>query len=224
MRWLAVLIFAIVLLPLLCPKLAKWWRRRRVAASFAKYVDPELVQHVIDHPDDVEIPRERMMSILLIDPRGLFPLAEQRGAEAAVSFLADSDQLIHNLIKSHGGWIEATIGGMVLCRVGRINHDARQCAAAALTLARAVLCTEGPFAFRVAISTGLCAYPRAGVFTLTGLPVFRVGRMIQGTTADLPLILDRETYTAAGLTGSPETHLNDEVQLPVYRLSNASAS
>lgn len=220
LRWVVVLILGLILLPVGRAVLRRWFSSRRTRGNFASHLNPQMRQATEVSPTGSSAPVEGMMSIVVIEPHGLLRLAE-RGQDGFLPAVYQSDLQVHTLIKQHGGWVEASLGGITLCRIGGPGADPSRCAHDALALARAVAALgAGQLSYRVAISTGVCSYPALGVLTLSGRPVLRAVRMTSVATADSPIVLDVETRNALNLTHLPQDYLEDEVRVPVFRLSN----
>ncbi len=146
--------------------------KERIRATFGKYVDPRIVEGLIERPDLSRVEGERReMTILFCDMRGFTALGEGLTPPALVNVINRYLTLVSAPVRAHGGIIDKYIGDAVMAFWGppfcRPEDQARFACAAALDQLAAVrqLTAELPellgvkrglpdLAVRVGIATG----------------------------------------------------------------------
>jgi adenylate cyclase len=146
--------------------------KERIRATFGKYVDPRIVEGLIDRPDLNRAQGERrMMTILFCDMKGFTSLSEGLTPTALVAVINRYLTLLSAPVREHGGIIDKYIGDAIMAFWGppfcRSEDQARQACLAALDQIEAVtqLSAELPellgikrglpqLAVRIGIATG----------------------------------------------------------------------
>ena len=146
--------------------------KERIRATFGKYVDPRIVEGLIERPDLSRVEGERRtMTILFCDMQGFTSLGEGLTPPALVNVINRYLTLVSAPVREHGGIIDKYIGDAVMAFWGppfcRPEDQARlACAAALAQLAAArQLAAELPellgvrrnlpeIAVRIGIATG----------------------------------------------------------------------
>jgi class 3 adenylate cyclase len=146
--------------------------KERIRATFGKYVDPRIVQGLIDRPDLNRAQGERrVMTVLFCDMKGFTSLSEGLTPTALVTIINRYLTLLSAPVREHGGIIDKYIGDAIMAFWGppfcRDEEQARQACLAALDQIEAVtrLSAELPellgikrglpeLAVRIGIATG----------------------------------------------------------------------
>ena len=111
--------------------------KERIRATFGKYVDPRIVQGLIDRPDLNRAEGERrVMTILFCDMKGFTALSEGLTPTALVNVINRYLTLVSAPVREHGGIIDKYIGDAVMAFWGppfcRAEDQARQACLAAI--------------------------------------------------------------------------------------------
>ena len=146
--------------------------KERIRATFGKYVDPRIVEGLIDRPDLNRAQGERrVMTVLFCDMKGFTSLSEGLTPTALVTIINRYLTLLSAPVREHGGIIDKYIGDAIMAFWGppfcRNEDQARQACLAALDQIEAVtrLSAELPellgvkrglpqLAVRIGIATG----------------------------------------------------------------------
>ncbi|MDB5291793.1 MAG: hypothetical protein JWL69_3034, partial [Phycisphaerales bacterium] len=98
--------------------------RARITARFSNYVDPSLVNWVIDHPEQARFDGEsREMSMGFTDLAGFTTLTEQLG-ERTVKLLAEYMGHMIPIIRAHNGYVSRLMGDGIYFFFGAPKPDA----------------------------------------------------------------------------------------------------
>jgi adenylate cyclase len=89
-------------------------QQRWVRQAFARYVSPNLVAHLVDHPQQLELGgRRQECSFVFTDLTGFTGLMESREPEQAVSLLNDYLEQLIRIAFSHEGTLDRIVGDAV---------------------------------------------------------------------------------------------------------------
>jgi adenylate cyclase len=110
-------------------------RQRWVRQAFARYVSPNLVAHLVDHPQQLELGGRRQdCSFVFTDLEGYTGLMESRDPEQAVSLLNDYLEQLIRIAFEHDGTLDRIVGDaiaiMFSAPVPQADHPARALACA----------------------------------------------------------------------------------------------
>jgi adenylate cyclase len=198
-----------------------WWRegaeRRRVQGIFGRYVAPDILRVLLEHPEAAHLGGERRrITVLFSDIRSYTTLSEKLPPEEVVGWLNEyfSEQV--TVIHSHRGTVDKFIGDAVMAFWGaplpeaEQEHLAASCAAEMIRISRR-LAGEWrerggpPLAIGVGIATGDAVVGNVGseqlrAYTAIGDTVNLASRL-EGKTKDLavPVVLDEATALVCGL-------------------------
>jgi adenylate cyclase len=110
-------------------------RQRWVRQAFARYVSPNLVAHLVDHPQQLELGgRRQECSFVFTDLEGYTGLMESRDPEQAVTLLNDYLEQLIRIAFDHDGTLDRIVGDaiaiMFSAPVPQADHAARALACA----------------------------------------------------------------------------------------------
>jgi len=110
-------------------------RQRWVRQAFARYVSPNLVAHLVDHPQQLALGgRRQQCSFVFTDLEGYTGLMESRDPEQAVSLLNDYLEQLIQIAFDHDGTLDRIVGDaiaiMFSAPVPQADHAARALACA----------------------------------------------------------------------------------------------
>jgi CHASE2 domain-containing sensor protein/class 3 adenylate cyclase len=121
--------------------LVERWERARITRRFSSYVDPKLVEYVLEHPDQAHFEGQvREMSVVFCDVAGFTRLTETRGSET-VQILNELWGVVVPAIKRHGGLINKFMGDGIMFFYGAPEQSprhARDAVATVLAVRKAV--------------------------------------------------------------------------------------
>jgi len=198
-----------------------WWRegaeRRRVQGIFGRYVAPDILKVLLEHPEAARLGGERRrITVLFSDIRSYTTLSEKLPPEEVVGWLNEyfSEQVA--VIHAHRGTVDKFIGDAVMAFWGAPLPEAEQ-EQLAVTCAEEMIRTSRrlagewrerggpPLAIGVGIATGDAVVGNVGAeqlraYTAIGDTVNLASRL-EGKTKDLavPVVLDETTASACGL-------------------------
>lgn len=102
-------------------------RRSEIRRAFSLYVSPEVVDHVLQHPDRLALGGERReVTMFFTDLEGFTPLTEKLGAEQVARILNMHFSRATAIIKRHGGTVNRFIGDAIMAMWGAPVDDAKQ--------------------------------------------------------------------------------------------------
>jgi class 3 adenylate cyclase/CHASE2 domain-containing sensor protein len=104
--------------------------RARITARFRSYVDPSLVQYVIDHPDELVLAgQKREMTVVFTDLAGFTTISEIL-QEKTVEILNEYIDLVVPIIKEQNGLVNKFLGDGVMFFYGapEVNQEHALCA------------------------------------------------------------------------------------------------
>jgi class 3 adenylate cyclase/CHASE2 domain-containing sensor protein len=88
--------------------------RAHITRRFRSYVDPTLVDYVVENPDTLRLTGEkRELTVCFTDLEGFTTLAEELG-ETAVSLLNDFMDMAVPIIRQHGGYVNKFLGDGIM--------------------------------------------------------------------------------------------------------------
>ena len=195
--------------------LVERFERQRVTQSFSVYVDPALVNYVLENPNGARFDGQvREMTVMFTDLDGFTQLTEQLGA-ATVGVLNDYMGAMVKVIREHRGYVNKFLGDGIMCFFNapqdNANHasDAIACALAMqrrLISFNAGLIRQGlpSVAMRAGITTGEMIVGDAGSddfsdYTVLGDMVNLAARLESANKATgTHLLLNDRTATLAG--------------------------
>jgi adenylate cyclase len=197
-----------------------WWRegveRRRVQGIFGRYVAPDILKVLLEHPEAARLGGERRrITVLFSDIRSYTTLSEKMPPEEVVGWLNEyfSEQVA--VIHTHRGTVDKFIGDAVMAFWGAPLPEAEQerlAAACAEEMIRTSRRLAGewherggpPLAIGVGIATGDAVVGNVGAeqlraYTAIGDTVNLASRL-EGKTKELavPVVLDEATASACG--------------------------
>jgi adenylate cyclase len=111
-------------------------KKERIRDTFGRYMDPRIVQGLIDHPTLARTDGERrVMTILFCDMQGFTALSEQLTPKALVTVINRYLELLSAPVRAHDGVIDKYIGDAIMAYwgppfVGADEHAALACQAA----------------------------------------------------------------------------------------------
>jgi adenylate cyclase len=108
-------------------------RRSEMRRAFALYVSPEVVDHVMAHPESLALGGERRdVTMLFTDLAGFTTFTEQLGAEQVTRILNVHFSRATAIIKRHGGTVNRFIGDAIMAMWGAPLDDPQQAVHACL--------------------------------------------------------------------------------------------
>jgi class 3 adenylate cyclase len=88
--------------------------RTRITARFSSYVDPVLVNYVIEHPEKAKLDgEEKELSVVFTDLQGFTTLSEQLG-KRTVGILNEYMGLMTDSIREHSGYVNKFLGDGIM--------------------------------------------------------------------------------------------------------------
>jgi class 3 adenylate cyclase/CHASE2 domain-containing sensor protein len=171
--------------------------RNRITARFSKYVDPELVNYVVENPEEDSFAgREKEMTVIFTDLQGFTTIAEKLGP-GAVAVLNDYVAKMIPLFRSQNGFLDKFLGDGIMVLFNAVRPNPRH-ALDAVTAVFKMQAAMGPINERLRARNLPELHMRVGVNS---------GSMIVGD--------------AGGLEASNFTVLGDNVNLAA-RLESAN--
>ena len=112
------------------------WNKLKMQKSFGSYVSPEILQMIMEHPEEGWLKGSRMeITVLFADIRGFTSFSESKTPEEVVESVNRYFQIATRHIQHYGGYIDKFIGDAVLGIFGapaaQVDHAARALRAAA---------------------------------------------------------------------------------------------
>lgn len=102
-------------------------RRAEIRSAFSLYVSPEVVDHVMAHPDRLKLGGERReVTLLFTDLKGFTTLSERLGAEEVAKILNLHFTGATAIIKRNGGTVNRFMGDAVMAMWGAPVNDPQQ--------------------------------------------------------------------------------------------------
>jgi class 3 adenylate cyclase len=145
--------------------------KEHIRRTFGKYVDPRVVEGLIDHPELATEGRHRVMTVMFCDVKGFSGLAKETTSEGLVKVMNRHFSAMSAPIRTHGGIIDKYIGDAIMAYWGPPFTDtaeqARLASLAALDMLERVPSLRSefaellgmkslpiPFDIRIGIATG----------------------------------------------------------------------
>lgn len=102
-------------------------RRGEIRRAFSLYVSPEVVDHVMAHPERLALGGERReVTMMFTDLEGFTTLSERLEAEKVASILNQHFTRATAIVKRHGGTVNRFIGDAIMAMWGAPVEDADQ--------------------------------------------------------------------------------------------------
>lgn len=102
-------------------------RKSEMRRAFSLYVSPEVVDHVLEHPESLALGGEwRDVTLLFTDLAGFTTLTEKLGAEQVTRVLNVHFSRATAIIKRHNGTVNRFIGDAIMAMWGAPVADERQ--------------------------------------------------------------------------------------------------
>jgi adenylate cyclase len=149
-------------------------RRAEITRAFSLYVTPQVVAHMIAHPEQMKLGGERRnITVLFTDLAGFTSISEAHSPERVAQLLNRHFTLMTDIILEHHGTVVSFIGDAVMAFWGAPLEDeaqAERCVAAAVAMQQAMqgmrsdFVQEGlpPIHMRVGIHSGLAVVGNLG--------------------------------------------------------------
>jgi len=107
--------------------LAERRRRDEIRRAFALYVSPEVVDHVMAHPESLKLGGERReVTTMFTDLEGFTTMSEKLEAEQVARILNIHFTRMTAIVKRHGGTVNRFIGDAIMATWGAPLDDAEQ--------------------------------------------------------------------------------------------------
>lgn len=92
--------------------------KEHIRRTFGKYVDPRVVEDLIDHPVLATEGQHRVMTVLFCDVRGFTGIAKETTSEGLVKVMNRYFSTMSEPIRDHGGIIDKYIGDAIMAYWG----------------------------------------------------------------------------------------------------------
>ncbi|HVE87782.1 MAG TPA: adenylate/guanylate cyclase domain-containing protein [Myxococcales bacterium] len=191
-------------------------QRDQIKGLFKRYLDPQVVEELIRHPEKASPGGERRdLTVLFSDLVGFTTISEKLGPEALVALLNDYFEAASHELAAHGATFDKFIGDAIMCfwnaPLPQEDHAARACRTA-VGLLRVVEAfstspdgsNTGRLRCRIGINSGPCIVGNIGSkaaqdYTVVGDTVnlasrLEAGAKIYGTRS----LVSETTIQAAG--------------------------
>ncbi len=184
--------------------------KRRIRAMFGKYVSPEVVAQMMDHPPELG-GVDRELTVFFSDIRGFTSLSETLTPQELVRHLNEYLSAMTDIILETGGTLDKYVGDEIMCFWGAPlevrDHASRACRCALMQRARleelnAAWPPERRLAIGIGINTGVMTVGNMGSkgrmnYTLMGDNV-NLGARLEGTNKvyGTMIIVSEYTYAA----------------------------
>lgn len=152
-------------------------KRKRLKQLFGRYVDPRIVEMLIDHGGDSR-GRRSEMSVLFCDLQGFTGLSEHLGAEKVIELVNLYLGLMSQPVLEAGGIIDKYIGDAIMAFWGPPFHDPGEHAARACRAALGQRARLGELRAQVQERLGLDPVLTAGIDLRVGVAT---GEVVLGT-------------------------------------------
>jgi class 3 adenylate cyclase len=116
--------------------------KEHIRRTFGKYVDPRVVEGLIDHPELAAQGQHRVMTVMFCDVKGFTGIAKETTSEGLVKVMNRHFSAMSAPIRTHGGIIDKYIGDAIMAYWGPPFTDpadqARLASLAALDMAERI--------------------------------------------------------------------------------------
>ena len=116
--------------------------KEHIRRTFGKYVDPRVVEGLIDHPELAAQGQHRVMTVMFCDVKGFTGIAKETTSEGLVKVMNRHFSAMSAPVRTHGGIIDKYIGDAIMAYWGPPFTDpadqARLASLAALDMAERV--------------------------------------------------------------------------------------
>lgn len=195
--------------------------KEHIRRTFGKYVDPRVVEGLIDHPELAAEGQHRVMTVLFCDVKGFSGIAKETTPGGLVKVMNRHFSAMSAPVRAHGGIIDKYIGDAIMAYWGPPFTDnagqARLACLAALDMAERVASLRSelaellgmrslpiPFDIRIGIATGEALVGSIGSelmmsYTVLGDPANLASRL-EGANKlyDSHVLASAETVKRAG--------------------------
>ena len=204
-------------------------RMAELRATFGRYVSPQILEHILAHPESVQLGGERRdLTILFSDIRGFTTISEASEPEVVVEILNEYLTQMVEILLAHGGTLDKFIGDAVMgfwnapaadpdhprhaveCALEMIDETAR---------IRSRWEGEGKPALRIGIgiNTGDAVVGNIGAEKVFGYTVIgdavNLASRLEGKNKDYGTEIIISEFTLARIDGAFETVYLDEVKV-----------
>jgi adenylate cyclase len=105
--------------------------KEKIKDSFGQYVTPEIVDLILENPDNQWMKGQKVQAtVLFVDIRGFTSLAEEKEPEAIVELLNDHFTRVTDIVIQHGGHLNKFVGDEAMAVFGTPAPDPRHAEAA----------------------------------------------------------------------------------------------
>ena len=175
--------------------------REALREAFGAYVDPDVVQRVLEQGDELIDGQEREVTVMILDVRDFTEFAQRSSARETVTFLNELFGIVVPCVAEHGGHANKFLGDGLLAVFGapdRLPDHADRALAAADDIARKVTVHFGDeVQFGIGINSGPVVVGSVGgggrlEFAVIGDPVNVAARVEHLTreTGDIALLTE----------------------------------
>jgi adenylate cyclase len=220
LAWAAILVTRFI---------AEQRRSLQLKNIFGRYVSPQILDHILEHPDNVELGGERRdLTILFSDIRGFTTISENSEPEEVVEMLNEYLTRMVEILLRHGGTLDKFIGDAVMgfwnAPTGDPDH-ARHAVECAIEMIddtarlRESWSAEGKAAIRigVGINTGEAVVGNIGSQQVFGYTVIgdavNLASRLESKNKDYGTEIIISEFTLARIGDSIETRYLDEVKV-----------
>ncbi len=183
--------------------------KRKIRAMFGKYVSPEVVAQMMDHPPELG-GVDRELTVFFSDIRGFTSLSETLTPQELVKHLNEYLSAMTDIILETGGTLDKYVGDEIMCFWGAPlevkDHATRACKCALLQKAKLAELNEGwppekRLAIGIGLNTGIMTVGNMGSagrmnYTLMGDNV-NLGARLEGTNKMYGTMIIVSEYTYA---------------------------
>lgn len=135
--------------------------KEHIRRTFGKYVDPRVVEGLIDHPVLAAEGQHRVMTVMFCDVKGFTGISEETTSQGLVKIMNRYFSVMSAPIRDHGGIIDKYIGDAIMAYWGPpFTEDADQ-ARLASQAALDMLAHVGPIKAEFAQLLGMRSLPMA---------------------------------------------------------------
>lgn len=92
--------------------------KEHIRRTFGKYVDPRVVEGLIDHPELAAEGRHRVMTVMFCDVKGFTGISKETTSEGLVKVMNRHFSAMSAPVRTHGGIIDKYIGDAIMAYWG----------------------------------------------------------------------------------------------------------